>query len=280
MAWDINDPAQLLADELTLRAESGYDLSMAEHQVREALEQGDLPSIARADLGLEHTKRRDDWSYIEPSELAEIELSRMPTPAPACSLDDHTLRDRLLAAWLGRCAGCNLGKPVEGWSRARIRTYLERVGAYPIDDYIPALDDMSGDLRLNDCWPETTRGNVAFMARDDDIDYTILALHLLEDRGFDIGPADVAAEWLDHLPYTQVYTAERLAYRNLVAGLHPPGPPRSAIPIENGSGRRSEPISTGTSSRGIPPQRRRWRSRTRPSRTRRTASTARCGWPR
>ena len=119
MAWDINDPAQLLADELTLRAESGYDLSMVERQVRDALEQGDLPSIERADLGLERTKRRDDWSYIEPSELAEIELSRMPTPAPACSLDDHTLRDRLLAAWLGRCAGCNLGKPVEGWSRDR-----------------------------------------------------------------------------------------------------------------------------------------------------------------
>lgn len=222
MAWDINDPAQLLADELTLRAESGYDLSLAELQVRAALEHGDLPSIARADLSLEHTVRRDDWPYIEPSELPEIELSRKPTQAPPCSLGDDALSDRLLAAWLGRCAGCNLGKPVEGWSRARIRAYLDHAGAYPIDDYIPAVDEMSGDLRLNDCWPETTRGNVAFMARDDDIDYTILALHLVEDRGFDIGPTDVAAEWLDHLPYTQVYTAERLAYRNLVAGHHPP----------------------------------------------------------
>jgi ADP-ribosylglycohydrolase len=60
------------------------------------------------------------------------------------------------------------------------------------------------------------------MARDDDIDYTILALHLLEDRGFDVGPEDVAAEWLDHLPYNQVYTAEHIAYRNLVRGLRPP----------------------------------------------------------
>ena len=222
MAWDIKDPARLLADELTLRAESGYDLSIAEPRVSAALEQGDLSSIARAELTLEHTVRRHDWPYVEPSDLAEIERSRTPAPAPPSSLGDDALRDRLLAAWLGRCAGCNLGKPVEGWSRARIRGYLDHAGAYPIDDYIPVVDDMSGDLRLNDCWPETTRGNVAFMARDDDIDYTILALHLLEDRGFDIGPGDVAAEWLDHLPYTQIYTAERLAYRNLVIGLMPP----------------------------------------------------------
>ena len=222
MAWDIRDPAQLLADELTLRAESGYDLSIAELQVNAALEKGDPPSIARAELSLEHTVRRDDWPYVEPSELHEIDSSRMPVAATPSSFGDDTLRDRLVAAWLGRCAGCTLGKPVEGWSRARIRGYLDHAGAYPVDDYIPVVDDMSGDLRLNDCWPETTRGNVAFMARDDDIDYTILALHLLEDRGFDIGPSDVAAEWLDHLPYTQTYTAERLAYRNLVAGVRPP----------------------------------------------------------
>lgn len=222
MAWDINDPAQLLADELTLRREEGYDLSRAEPQVRAALESGDLPSISQADLRLEATRPRVDWTFHEPSTLPEIEASREGDVPPACELDDAALLDRLLAAWLGRCAGCNLGKPVEGWSRARIRGYLDHAGAYPIDDYIPVVDDMSGDLLLNDCWPETTRGNVAFMARDDDIDYTILALHLLEDRGFDIGPGDVAAEWLDHLPYSQVYTAERLAYRNLVRGLTPP----------------------------------------------------------
>jgi ADP-ribosylglycohydrolase len=56
------------------------------------------------------------------------------------------------------------------------------------------------------------------MARDDDIDYTILGLHILEEHGLGFGSMDVAAEWLDHLPFTQVYTAERAAYRNLVRG--------------------------------------------------------------
>jgi ADP-ribosylglycohydrolase len=41
---------------------------------------------------------------------------------------------------------------------------------------------------------------------------------VLEDHGPGFGPMDVAAEWLDHLPFTQVYTAERVAYRNLIRG--------------------------------------------------------------
>jgi hypothetical protein len=49
-----------------------------------------------------------------------------------------------------------------------------------------------------------------------------LGLHILETHGFGFGPREVAAEWLDHLPFTRTYTAERVAYRNLVQGLVPP----------------------------------------------------------
>jgi ADP-ribosylglycohydrolase len=67
-----------------------------------------------------------------------------------------------------------------------------------------------------------TRGRIRFAARDDDLDYTILGLHILETHGFGFGSQDVAAEWLDHLPYGRTYTAERVAYRNLVQRLGPP----------------------------------------------------------
>ena len=40
------------------------------------------------------------------------------------------------------------------------------------------------------------------MARDDDIDYTILGLHILETYGFDFGPENVAREWLTHFPFS------------------------------------------------------------------------------
>lgn len=220
---DLLDPAELLRYELKQREESGHDLGDVEGEVRDAIDGGSPGEIERVHTRLEATSVRADWPFEEPSTLAGIRRTLPTTPElPPMRLDGEALHDRLLGAWLGRCAGCNLGKPVEGWTRGRIRRYLDLADAYPIDDYLPVLEPAPEDLQLNPCWTETTRGNVAFMARDDDIDYTILALHVLEEHGRGFGTADVAAEWLDHLPFNQVYTAERAAYRNLVNGLEPP----------------------------------------------------------
>jgi ADP-ribosylglycohydrolase len=220
---DVLNFGEMLADELAQRRESGYDVSDVEDLVREALGSASAAEMERAYSELEATELRGDWSYVEPTPLEDIR-GTLPGPPelPALRLDDDALRDRLLGAWLGRCAGCNLGKPVEGWTRGRIRRYLDLADAYPIDNYLPVVESPPDDLRLNWCWPDTTRGNVEYMARDDDIDYTILGLHVLEDHGLDFGPMDVAVEWLDHLPFTQVYTAERAAYRNLVRGMTAP----------------------------------------------------------
>lgn len=90
------------------------------------------------------------------------------------------------AAWFGRVAGCNLGKPVEDgdhWTVERIRDYLEITDSYALSDYILALDLQPEGFAFRDCWPESTRGNIDSSARDDDIDYTILGLHLLETHG-------------------------------------------------------------------------------------------------
>jgi ADP-ribosylglycohydrolase len=221
--WDALDPSVMLSCELNQRRESGYDLAEVEPEARVALDGGSRDAVEDALRRVEATVPRRDWAYEEPSDLIDIERVRTEPPTiPALSLDDGELRDRLMGAWLGRCAGCNLGKPVEGWSRARIRRYLDLTGAYPIDDYLPVLPDAPQDLQLNACWTETTRGNIDAMARDDDIDYTILGLHVLEDHGLGFGSRDVASEWLDHLPFNQVYTAERVAYHNLVIGLRPP----------------------------------------------------------
>jgi ADP-ribosylglycohydrolase len=56
------------------------------------------------------------------------------------------------------------------------------------------------------------------MPRDDDIDYTILALHILETYGDGFSSADVGREWLERMPIACTYTAERAAYRNLING--------------------------------------------------------------
>ncbi len=66
------------------------------------------------------------------------------------------------------------------------------------------------------------RGNFDRGLRDDDVDYTIVGLRILEDHGAEFTPRQVAEFWLGHLPYHQTYTAERVAYRNFVNGIWPP----------------------------------------------------------
>jgi ADP-ribosylglycohydrolase len=223
---DALDLRELLADEVIQRQESGYDLDAVLPRVEKVL-QADGPRWS-AELGqayrlLETASVRPDWPYQEPQDEAAI-LAIPATAATIAPPAESELADRLHAAWLGRCAGCNLGKPVEGfgWNRARLRSYLEQAGSYPIADYLPVLDPMPEGMTLNPSWRDASRGRITAMARDDDTDYTILGLHMMETYGDRMSPANVGWEWLRHLPFLQTYTAERVAYRNLIQGYEPP----------------------------------------------------------
>lgn len=221
--YELRDLHELVGAELVQSRESGRDLSELEPVVLGALASGSPDELSRALQLLADAPTRRDWRYEEPSTLPAIEAV-LPAPDKSSlgALDDESLSDRVRAAWLGRCAGCVLGKPVEGWNRYAIRSYLEAEGAYPLVDYIPGPRSSRDGFEMRECWAETTRGHIEFVSRDDDIDYTILGLHVLEEHGLDFRPEDVGREWLDHLPYARVYTAERAAYRNLVDGLVPP----------------------------------------------------------
>jgi len=162
------------------------------------------------------------FPYQEPSDLAGIQAARRDGPRRR-ALSEAQARDRILGAWLGRCAGCMLGKPVEGWSKLEIEALLRHAGEYPLSHYFPPLADAPEGLKVyhspgNDC----LRGQTAYGVRDDDTDYTLLGLHVLEAYGPGFTPDNVAAEWLGRLPYHRVYTAEREAYRNLAVDIMPP----------------------------------------------------------
>lgn len=135
------------------------------------------------------------------------------------------LADRVLGGWLGRIAGNMLGKPVERgdlWTRDRIDRYLRRADALPLTDYLPEPADERDRAALRPEWPSCVRGRVHGSCRDDDVDYAILGLHLLETHGFGFSTEQVGEVWLLRLPYLQTFTAERAAYRNLTDGLKPP----------------------------------------------------------
>ncbi|MCG0240121.1 MAG: ADP-ribosylglycohydrolase family protein, partial [Firmicutes bacterium] len=166
-----------------------------------------------------------DRPYHEPSDLEGIRAARPEGPRSLdLPLSDAELADRIRAAWLGRAAGCVLGKPVEGWSREHIERYLRAAGAWPLEDYIPYVPPdraPHGPFPMEPFLP-SCMGHITRVQRDDDIDYTILGLHILERFGREFTTAQVGEVWLERLPYGQVYTAERVAYRNLVLGLRPP----------------------------------------------------------
>jgi hypothetical protein len=64
--------------------------------------------------------------------------------------------------------------------------------------------------------------NVGCAPEDDDTNYTVLALRILETYGPDFSPRNVAECWLASLPLLRTCTAERVAYRNLASLLAPP----------------------------------------------------------
>jgi len=223
MNYDIE---KLIRDEIKQREEEGYDVSEVKAAISEI--ESREPSRLKAIMeNLSKLKLKPDFPYKEPSDLASIRNMRPKGPRKiSIDLSDEDLIDKIYGGWLGRCAGCLLGKPVEGLNKEEIEKWLKTADAYPLNDYFPPLsvlpEDASDWLRSRASRLEVLRGHIDHMVRDDDIDYTIINLHILETHGFNFTTEDVGKAWLSNLPFLRVYTAERAAYRNLVNGLTPP----------------------------------------------------------
>ena len=130
------------------------------------------------------------------------------------------LRERIRGAWQGRISGCQLAKPVEALSvvqgHAALTAYLADAGALPLRDYVPlvagTIVELTGRASCRDVLERSEP--------DDDINYTVLALLLLEAHGLALSTTDVARAWLCRLPAGATFTAERAAYRTLLERAH------------------------------------------------------------
>ena len=174
------------------------------------------------------------YPYIEPSHEAGIQANRPRSKvcpeAMANQLSRGTRYQKIYGAWLGRCAGCLLGQPVEGWKRSRIINLLKATDNYPIKYYLSSdiPEAVKAEYEVTDhpgVYGNDKKGwinNVNFMPEDDDINYTIMGLKIIEKYGVNFTPEDVAEAWLDNLPILHLCTAERVAYRNLVNLMVPP----------------------------------------------------------
>lgn len=127
------------------------------------------------------------------------------------------LATRMRRAWQGRISGCQLGKPVELLSILRgheaLAAYLREADALPLRDYVA----FRGHPDVPEAW---CRDGFVRSEPDDDVNYSFLALLVLERFGAAFTTEDVARTWLRLLPVGQTYTAERAAYGTLLARGH------------------------------------------------------------
>lgn len=138
--------------------------------------------------------------------------SAVSREVPAAAVDPERIRN----AWAGRISGCQLGKAVEVLSlrlgHEELTSYLREAGALSLRDYVPLV---AGTL-VEVTGRESCRGEFSRSEPDDDINYTVLALMLLERHGLELSTEEVARAWLRLLPAASTWTAERAAYRTLL----------------------------------------------------------------
>jgi ADP-ribosylglycohydrolase len=172
----------------------------------------------------------------EPEGLEEILAAADPV-SPA-EIDPQ----RIAGAWLGRAAGCVLGKPVENIPREGIRAIAQGTGNWPVRSWFtaagldPAVTERYPWNRASR--PTSLAENIDGVPEDDDLNFTMLALALVERCGTGFGAHDVAKEWLDYLPPGRIFTAERVAMRNLLEASLPPETARRRNPFREWVGAR------------------------------------------
>lgn len=156
---------------------------------------------------------RDDWPWVEPVDLdairVECDPGRQIGPAPGFDPLRAEHAARIEAAFLGRVCGCMLGKPFEIMrSLPELRAALETVGEWPLTDYpteaaVRALPEMQGQ------WFETVRERIDHVAPDDDLNYTLLGMLVLEAHGAAFTHQHLQWLWLLNLPLAATFGPER-----------------------------------------------------------------------
>lgn len=193
---------------LTDKDQQGHDVAALRAELAAAPATYDaLLSIAER---AGETPLRADWDYDEPLVLEEIlESADRPAPVPVM-VNLAEVSARVRTAFLARVAGCILGKPFEfDPTLAELRGVLEPRGEWPLRDYV--TEETAALLRApQPQWPELVRERITHVAPDDDINYTVLAMLLLEQHGRDLSAEHVRTMWLRQLPIAATFGPERI----------------------------------------------------------------------
>jgi ADP-ribosylglycohydrolase len=202
------------------------------------------------DLLDELAERPRPLASDEPEGLDDILALADPTPPLEVDLG------RIAGAWLGRAAGCVLGKPVENVPREGIRAIAQSISNWPVTEWFTAVG-LDPEVRERYPWNRASRQtslaeNIDGVPEDDDLNFTMLALVILERGGTSFTALDVAKAWLDYLPPGRIFTAERIAMRNLLEAFLPPETATRRNPFREWVGARLRVDAYGWAADGDP----------------------------
>ena len=227
--------ARILADVATdVRAmqDVGHDVDGLLAELDAAAAAGSADDLLAFQQRIWNLPAPESYGFDEPGDWDAISAT-FPGPESHARFRgaEADLADRLHAAWLGRCIGCQLGKPLEGthWP-ARIKELLQFVGSWPLTDYMNPVDPDLPPERVPD--PvfagklpgvnALTRGRFRGAAADDDLLYALVGQLTLERHGPEFTSQQAAETLTQLVPFSSLWASGRNLFRTFVFGLRPP----------------------------------------------------------
>lgn len=163
------------------------------------------------------------FAFREPNDFETItkDLNRIEVG----NFDQKQYLSKLRGAWLGRIIGCEMGKPVEGLMRKTIKEIEINTGNFPLNDYLEndkITDEYLEKIRVDTGFKlgrKWLKGSFDVALWDDDLNWTVLNMYIVERFGREFTSEHVLKAWLDSLPISSTCTAEKIAYKNAVNGI-------------------------------------------------------------
>lgn len=214
--------------DISQMVEEGHDESALLEELEVARSQPSLDALIALQEDLWRRPSPADYPYDEPNDWESISRHFPKEASSAIPTDGDELADRLLAAWRGRCAGCQLGKPVEGATPSQVREVLTAVGSWPLQDYMNAVEERrrkeleaESEAFKHYYRPGLCKGHFDAVEPDDDIHYAITGQLVLERYGREFTPQQAIDMLLDLTPVSFLWSAGRSMFRTALFGLKP-----------------------------------------------------------
>ena len=214
--------------DISQMAAEGHDESALLQELEEVRSQQSLDALAALQEDLWQRPSPAGYPYDEPNDWESISRHFPDGGSSGGRIGSDDLADRLLAAWRGRCAGCQLGKPVEGATPSQVREVLRGVGSWPLRDYMNPVDEQhrqalsaSSEAFRRYYRPGLCKGNFDSVEPDDDIHYAITGQMVLERFGTEFTGQQAIDVLLELTPVSFLWAAGRSMFRTALFGLTP-----------------------------------------------------------